>query len=211
MDMEEVREPWRGLEPRTRLVVVVAAALVVGAIVWHGRSHQPSVSFPADSSCPAAAAAPASSPTPAATMMVDVSGLVRRPGVYQFHEGDRVVDAIRVAGGARRGADLTSLNLAALLTDAEQIVVGRTGGAGPASAIGSGSGGPSGSGASAIVNVNTATLDQLEALPGIGPALGQRIIDYRTRHGPFQSVNDLLNVSGIGEKRLADMKSQVTV
>ena len=211
MDMEEVRERWRGLDPRTRLVLVVAAVLAVGAVVWHGRSHQPSVSFPAVSARPAAGATTPSSPTPAATLMVDVAGLVRRPGVYQFHKGDRVVDAIRVAGGAKRGADLTSLNLAALLTDAEQIVVGRSGGAGPVSAIGSGNGGSSGSGAAAIVNVNTATLDQLEALPGIGPALARRIIDYRTQHGPFQSVNDLLNVSGMGDKRLADMKSQVTV
>jgi competence protein ComEA len=154
---------------------------------------------------------PSPSPSPA-TLVVDVTGLVHHPGVYEFHQGDRVIDAIRRAGGARRGADLTSINLAALLTDAEQIVVGKTGGAGPVSAVGPGgvsAGGASGAGA--VVNINTATLDQLETLPGIGPALGQRIIDYRTQHGPFRSVSDLLNVSGIGDKRLADMKAQVTV
>src|SRR5438045_3030324 len=102
MDMDEVRERWRGLEPRTRVALVVAAILAIGAVVWHGRSHQPSVSFPAVSSRPVAGTAATSSPTLAATLMVDVAGLVRRPGVYQFHKGDRVVDAIHVAGGARR-------------------------------------------------------------------------------------------------------------
>src|SRR5205814_10498390 len=133
-----------------------------------------------------------------------------QPAVYQFHRVDRVVDAIRRAGGARHGADLTSINLAALLVDAEQIVIGKAGGTGPVSAIGSGAPGGA-SGPQAKVNINTATLDQLESLPGIGPALGQRIVDYRTQHGPFHSVQDLLNVSGIGDKRLADLKPLITV
>jgi len=114
----------------------------------------------------------------------------------------------------RPGADLTSINLAALLTDAEQIVVGKASGGGPVSSttVGSGGGGSSGDGSNgAPVNINTATLDQLESLPGIGPALGQRIIDYRQQHGPFKSVNDLTNVSGIGDKRLADLRQMITV
>jgi competence protein ComEA len=146
-------------------------------------------------------------------IVVDVAGLVRSPGVYQFHQGDRVIDAITRAGGARPGADLTSLNLAALLTDAEQIIVGKAGQGGVAtgtSGASSGAGGGSGS-PGALVNINTATLDQLETLPGIGPALGQRIIDYREQHGPFHTVNDLLDVSGIGDQRLADLRSMVTV
>jgi len=96
---------------------------------------------------------------------------------------------------------------------AEQIIVGKAGQGGVAtgtSGASSGAGGGSGS-PGALVNINTATLDQLETLPGIGPALGQRIIDYREQHGPFHTVNDLLDVSGIGDQRLADLRSMVTV
>lgn len=191
--------------------MMIAVAAAIALVWWFGRSTPPSIRLQADPA-PAPRATPAATPSPSpAALMVDVAGLVRRPGVYEFHQGDRVIDAINRAGGARRGADLTSINLAALLVDAEQVVVGKAGGTGPVSAIGSG-GGPGGpSGLQGKVNVNTATLDQLEALPGIGPALGQRIIDYRTQHGPFRSVEDLLNVSGIGDKRLADLKPQVTV
>ena len=156
-----------------------------------------------------AAAAASPSPSPA-VIVVDVAGWVRHPGVYEFTQGERVIDAIQRAGGGKPRADLTSINLAALLTDGEQIVVWRKG---AGSSLGGGVPGGSGSiqGDQALVNLNSATLDQLETLPGIGPALGQRIIDYRDQHGPFRSVDDLLNVSGIGEKRLADLRPKVTV
>lgn len=148
-------------------------------------------------------------PSPAASpVVVDVAGWVRHPGVYEMHQGDRIIDAIQVAGGARPGADLTSLNLASLLQDAQQILVLRRG-AGQVRAGGEGSAGASGGGGR--INLNAATLDQLESLPGIGEVLGQRIIDYRQAHGPFHSVDDLLNVSGIGPSHLADLKDLVTV
>jgi competence protein ComEA len=136
--------------------------------------------------------------------------------VYELQEGDRVVDAIERAGGARKGADLASINLAAILVDAQQIVVARAG-AGASSTTG-GPGGGAGTAGSvgaspgeSLVNVNTATAEELETLPGIGEVLAQRIIDHRETHGPFDAVEDLLDVSGIGESRLADIRDQVTV
>ena len=211
---EPLRERLRSLDRREWVGLVVVAVLIVGgAALWYVRSLPSSVSIQTstDRRGPSGLAAPAPSPT-AATIIVDVAGWVRRPGVYDFRQGDRVIDAIRMAGGGRPGADLTSINLAAPLTDGQQIVVPRKGKLG---AGGSGSGGaavaPGSGGAEPLINLNTATLDQLESLPGIGPALGQRIIDYRQEHGSFRSVDDLLNVSGIGEKRLADLRSKVTV
>jgi competence protein ComEA len=231
VDGESVWERWRGLERRQALGLAAVAVLVVAAGAWwYVRSLPSRVRVEATFNSgtgggagyaapggPAGAASPLPSPagpTPGGVIVVDVAGWVTHPGVYQFHQGDRVIDAIRRAGGARSGADLTSINLAALLNDALQIVVGRAGaGGGPVSSVG---GGPTGPGAGAVtgsglININTATLDQLESLPGIGPALGQRIIDYRQAHGPFHSVDDLLNVSGIGDQRLADIRAQVTV
>jgi competence protein ComEA len=195
---------------------ILAALIVCAAVFWYWRSLPSTVQVVAsDASRRLTTEAPVgTSPSPAATVVVDVAGWVRRPGVFELLQGDRVIDAIQRAGGAKPGADLTSVNLAALLTDGEQIVVVKRG-SGAASGSSSGSstsGGDSGAGGSgALVNVNTATLDQLESLPGIGPALGQRIIDYREQHGPFRKVEDLLNVSGIGDQRLADMRSKVTV
>jgi competence protein ComEA len=222
-------ERLRGLERRQAAGLVAVAVLIVGAAAfWYVRSLPSRVRVEATFNgatggtglAAAAGPAPSMSPTPSpggpgAVIVVDVAGWVRHPGVYEFHQGDRVIDAIHRAGGARPGADLTSINLAALLSDAMQVVVGRTGaGTGPVSSVGGGStraGASAGGGSGGLINVNTATLDQLESLPGIGPSLGQRIIDYRQAHGPFHSVDDLLNVSGIGDQRLADIRSLVTV
>jgi competence protein ComEA len=201
----------RSLERRELVgLLMVGVLIVAGAGFWYVRSlpsavrvettGPPGMTNPGDR-----AARPSPSP---AVVVVDVAGWIRKPGVYQFHQGDRVIDAINRAGGPRRGADLTSINLAALLVDAQQVIVGKAGGEGVPSGTTTG---PSGGGGGGLVSINTATLDQLETLPGIGPALGQRIIDYREQHGPFHSVDELLNVSGIGDKRLADLRSMVTV
>ena len=208
---ESLRERLRSLERRELVGLLIVGALVVaGAGFWYVRSLPSAVRVstigqPQTAHVAGRAAGPSPSP---AVVVVDVAGWVRKPGVYQFHKGDRVIDAINRAGGPRRGADLTSINLASLLVDAQQVVVGKAGGAGLPSGT---STGPSAGASGGPVNINTATLDQLEALPGIGPALGQRIIDYREQHGPFHSVDDLLNVSGIGDKRLADLRPMVTV
>jgi competence protein ComEA len=197
-------------------LVILGLAVVGGAGFWYVRSLPSTVRVESVGARPPgrpvqAAASP--SPSPTGTVIVHVAGWVHHPGVYELRLGQRVIDALKMAGGARPGADLTSINLAALLTDAEQIVIGKKG-----AVLASGSSGTSTGGGSAgtgsgggLVDINTATLDQLEALPHIGPALGQRIIDYREEHGPFASVDDLNNVSGIGDKTMEDLRPLVTV
>jgi competence protein ComEA len=210
---EPLRERLRSLDRRELVGLLVVAALIVGgAALWYVRSLPSSVAVEASTERgrPGGIAEATPSPTPG-TIVVDVAGWVKRPGVYEFRQGDRVIDAIRMAGGGKSGADLAAINLAALLTDGQQIVVLKKGSMGPGTSGGGSGAGPGSGGAEALVNLNTATLDQLESLPGIGPSLGQRILDYRQEHGPFRSVEDLLNVSGIGEKRLEDLRSKVSV
>jgi competence protein ComEA len=218
MVSEPVRDRLRSLEGRELLGLLLVVVLVLGGIAfWYLRSLPSPVRIDAalggggvsDASGGPATASPEPSAGP---VVVYVSGWVRHPGVYEFRSGDRIVDAIDRAGGAKNGADLTSLNLAALLADGEQIVVGKAGAAhGLPSGTSTGSNPSDAGDPGGLVNINTATLEELETLSGIGPALGQRIIDYREEHGPFQAVDELMNVSGIGEKRLADLRPHVTV
>ena len=143
-------------------------------------------------------------------MVVDVAGKVRRPGIVRLPVGSRVVDAVEAAGGPRRGVDLSSLNLARVLVDGEQVVVGvpAPGGVAASAASAPGAaGGPPG----ALVNINTATQSELETLPGIGPVTAQAILQWRTDNGAFSAVDELMEVSGIGEATLADMAPFVTV
>ncbi|MET0601993.1 MAG: ComEA family DNA-binding protein [Baekduia sp.] len=151
---------------------------------------------------------------------VHVVGAVRRPGVYRLRLGQRVEDAIRRAGGASGATDLQAINLAAKIADGQQVVVPRraaAGGSGTAvgggTAAGGGAAGGSagGSAASAPINLNSATAEQLDTLDGVGPATAQKILEYRTQHGGFASVDDLAQVSGIGPKKLEALKAQVTV
>ncbi|NUO42156.1 MAG: ComEA family DNA-binding protein [Streptomyces sp.] len=155
-----------------------------------------------------------------AEIVVDVSGKVREPGIHRLPAGSRVADALRAAGGVKSGADTTGLNRARFLIDGEQIVVGSPAGAapGPAGAAGGaagasdsvGSGGSvAGAGPAAPVSLNTATVDQLDTLPGVGPVLAQHIVDYRTQHAGFRSVDELREVNGIGERRFADLRNLV--
>jgi competence protein ComEA len=161
---------------------------------------------------PVASAAAASS----GTVVVDVAGKVRRPGIATLPAGSRVVDALRAAGGARRGVRLGSLNLARVLADGEQVVVGvpPPGGAAAAAVGTAASGGPTAAGSGAptpMVDVNTADQTTLEQLPGIGPVTARSILDYRAENGPFASVDDLLGVSGIGDATLAKIAPYVTL
>jgi competence protein ComEA len=159
-------------------------------------------------SSPRAAAAPpirvGESEGSSARLVVHVAGAVRRPGVYRLAAGSRVVDAVRRAGGARRKADLAALNLAAKLEDGRQVLVPLRGAA------------PAGGGGTAPVegqplDLNTASAEQLDQLDGIGPGMASAILKYRDQHGGFGSVDELGEVPGIGEKRLASLREQVRV
>jgi competence protein ComEA len=141
-------------------------------------------------------------------VVVHVAGAVRRPGVYRLPARSRVVDAVRRAGGARRRADLSALNLAAKLEDGRQVVVPLRAPAGAVPAVG---GAATGAVAAAPLDLNTATPEQLDQLDGIGPGMAGRILDYRKEHGGFGSVEELGEVPGIGEKRLAALREKVRV
>lgn len=192
-------------------LVVLLALLLGGAGLWYVRSLPRPVQVRTEP-VPLAVPAPgpgSASPSPP-VLLVDVAGWVRRPGVYEFREGARIVDAIEAAGGARPGAALEMLNLAAPLADGTQVLVVKAGAA-PAPAPGA----PAAPGAAGapggLVNVNTASTTELEALPGIGEVIAQRIVDHRTANGPFESVEELLEVSGIGEAILGSIRELVTV
>lgn len=173
---------------------------------------------------PSVGALPASSPGPAASsgsggtaaqLTVHVVGAVARPGVIRIASGSRLVDALQRCGGPVRGADLAAVNLARVLTDGEQVVVPLVGRPGGAAAPGAGSRpgvSPSGSRpGGGPVNLNSADAAALEELPGIGPKLAERIVAWRTEHGRFSSVDELGEVSGIGDKILSQLRQLVTV
>lgn len=141
-----------------------------------------------------------------AEVVVDVAGKVEEPGIVVLPEGARVHEAIEAAGGTKGRVDTTSLNLARVLADGEQVLVGVEA-AGPPAGAGEAGAGPSG----AAVNLNTATAEELQSLPGVGPVTAESIVAWRTENGRFASVDDLLEVSGIGEKTLADLRDRVTV
>jgi competence protein ComEA len=144
------------------------------------------------------------------SVVVHVVGAVRHAGVYKLRLGQRVQDALGRAGGATARADTQAINLAAKVADGQQVVVPRRGAtaaaSGPAIAPGTASTAPA-----APVNLNSATAEQLDTLDGVGPATAQKILEYRTQHGGFSSVDDLDQIAGIGPKKLAALKPQVTV
>lgn len=213
-----------GLEPRTLAalaVVLVVAAVFAAQHFWTGRPQSvraPELVRQGAASLEAARPSPSSGPGPGpgpgpvgagpaagGRIVVDVSGKVQRPGIHRLHAGSRVADALRAAGGARAGTDLTGLNRARLLMDGEQVVVGGPTPPGPV-ATGPGTGGAQAAGP---VSLNSATAEQLETLPGVGPVLAQHIVDYRTQHGGFRSIDELTEVNGIGDRRFADLRPLV--
>ncbi|MFE5792512.1 helix-hairpin-helix domain-containing protein [Streptomyces sp. NPDC056503] len=204
-----------GLEPRSLAalaVVLAVAACAAGGFFWAGRPE--SVRAPelvrvapvAASPTPAAAsgAGPGGGAAPA-EVVVDVGGKVRSPGVLTLPAGSRVADALRAAGGVRAGADLTGLNRARVLFDGEQVLVGV-----PGAPVGGGAAPGAGAGTSGVpLSLNTATAEQFDGLPGVGPVLARRLVDHRTERGGFRSVEELREVDGIGERRFADLRPLV--
>lgn len=218
-------EPLRG---RVSLgpwhLVVVSLVLVVGLAVacwWMIRadpevvpaaraapSASPLVPLPTGSAAGGSVAAVPSGGASAGTVTVDVEGKVPKPGIVVLPVGSRVVDAIEAAGGAPH-KHLAGLNLAALLSDGQQIVVGAAnGGAGVAAP---GPGGPAAGAPGAGVSLNAASMEELETLPGVGPVTAQAIIDWRTTNGAFTSVDELLEVDGIGPKTFDSLEPLVTL
>jgi competence protein ComEA len=194
--------------------VALIGVLVAGWFAWRGSADTQPVAR-TSVVAPGVALAQASSPsrgrpgalaTPASLLVIDVAGRVRRPGLVRVPAGSRVADALAAAGGTLAGVDLATINLARPVVDGEQILVG---------IAGAGAGGAGSSGSSVVaagpLDLNAATLEQLEALPGVGPVLAQKILDWRTAHGRFSNVDELREVGGIGDKKYGDIAPKVRV
>ncbi len=214
-----VQHFWSG-----RTQSVAAPEVVREAAAYGAKEAGPTTGGAPPTGAPADAATATATATTAASagaeIVVDVGGKVRKPGVHSLPAGSRVADALRAAGGVRPGTKTDGLNRARFLVDGEQVIVGASpppgagttagGSAGsPGSPGSSGSAGAGGAAPAAPVSLNTGTADQLETLPGVGPVLAQHIIDYRTQHGGFRSVDELREVNGIGERRFADLRDLV--
>jgi competence protein ComEA len=193
-----------------RALAAVAAVVLLAAAgwAWRSRPHAEPVAPPASAATPAVPEGQGSA-SASGELVVAVAGKVRRPGLVRVPAGARLADALSEAGGPLPGVDVTLLNPARKVTDGELIVVGVTPPPAPGPAAR-----PTPAGAPApggLVNLNTATLAQLDALPGVGPVLAQRILAYRDQHGGFAAVGDLRQVDGIGDARYEQLKDLVTV
>ncbi|WP_307871481.1 ComEA family DNA-binding protein [Micromonospora sp. M61] len=193
-----------------RALAVVAVVVVLGAAGWAWLSRPQSEAV-APLVSVTASAAPADDPSASGSgeLVVAVAGKVRKPGLVRLPAGSRLADAVQAAGGALPGVDVALLNPARKVTDGELIVVGVT----PPPVPGGAAGPPGGAAGPAVgpLNLNTATLAQLDALPGVGPVLAQRILTHRDQHGGFKAVGDLRQVDGIGDARYEQLKDLVTV
>lgn len=196
---------------RTVMLLAGVFLAAIGLTLFFTRKPQPAVPVTApvvaSPTTTASPRAPSATPSPSGEIVVEVVGKVREPQVVTLPSGARVLDAVEAAGGVRPGVDTTDQNLARVLVDGEQIRIGL-----PAATPATGPVGGSPPAASGgLIDINTATADVLEQIPGVGPVLAQRIITYREQNGGFQTVEQLTEVSGIGEATFAQMQSMVTV
>jgi competence protein ComEA len=185
--------PLPSLSRRRLAAAAVALAVVLVLALRHldgGRA------------APAVAPVRVAKPAAVKRLVVDVVGAVRRPGLYRLRQGTRIADAVAAAGGTTAKAQVAAVNLAAPLADGEQVVVPARGAAGASPPA-------AGASPSAPLDLNSASADQLDGLPGIGPATAAKILAYRQAHGPFHSVAELDAVPGIGPARIAQLKGLV--
>jgi competence protein ComEA len=201
--------------PRRQLYAYIALGIVVVAL---GVRYLVLPGAAADAGTPLVLAqSPSAAPsaTVPAEVLVYVCGAVRDPGVVRLLTGARVADAIELAGGALPGAELGAVNLAAKVGDGQQIVVPEKGDApttaGAASASGSSTAAGGAAGQGALVNINTASLSELDGLDGVGPSTAQKIIDYRTANGGFTSIEQIKEVPGIGDAKFAALQGSITI
>lgn len=198
------------------ITAAVAAVLAAVGVWWEAPRAEPVPSLPAmvdATGAPSGAAAPPGpAPTtgPASPLVVAVAGRVARPGLVQVPVGARVADVLAAAGGPLPGTDLAGVNLARKVSDGEQVAVGVPG-ATDAAAPPPTAPGPGGAAPGGPLDLNAATVEQLDALPGVGPVTAQRIVEWRTRNGRFASVDQLREVEGIGERRLGQLRAAVRV
>ena len=188
---------------RSTALVGVCLSLVVLALLGQRLAHVGATGEPETATVPLE---PVVETPSRPLLVVHVVGEVRRPGLYRLRDGARIADAVHRAGGASRGADLAGVNLAAPLVDGVQILVpamvtAQSGGAVP---------GGSPEGPVGPVSLSSATVEELDQLPGVGPITAQKIVDYRTEHGPFSAVDDLDSVPGIGPTRIEQLRDLVT-
>jgi competence protein ComEA len=195
------------------VVAILVLAALAGTAWWVLGGRSPEVVAPAEPQPAADLLSVSNGPSPSGSpsggggsVTVDVAGKVRRPGIAVLDAGSRVVDALEAAGGARDGVDLTGLNLARVLVDGEQILVGLAEPTGVAATVTGGT-----SPVATLVNLNTADQVALESLPDVGPVTAQSILTWRSEHGAFTAVDQLLDVDGIGEVTLAKLAPYVTL
>jgi competence protein ComEA len=186
----------------SRRRAVAGALLLIAALFIAGRYLVGAGS--AQEAAPAQSSGGELSAEPAPRLVVHVVGAVRRPGLYRLAHGARIDDALRRAGGATRRADLSLVNLAAPLSDGTQVVVPKRAPPEPAGSEPPGS--DEATPAAGPVHLNTATVEQLDELPGVGPVTAQKIIEYREQHGAFSSIDDLDAIPGIGPARLEQLR-----
>jgi competence protein ComEA len=196
------------------LLTATVAAVLAAVGVWRQAPRaEPVPDLPAlvDTATTAPSASPPTTPGPAEPLVVAVAGKVARPGLVQVPAGARVADVLAAAGGALPGTDLAGVNLARRVSDGEQVAVGVP--AAPDAAPGSvpPQADPSAAVAAAPLDLNAATVAQLDALPGVGPVTAQRIVEWRTRNGRFATVDQLREVDGIGERRFGQLRALVRV